>query len=77
MVVGQGAQIAVAGVLIGLVVARLAARALDSLVFGVSAIDLSTFAVVAGAMLVIAFLASYLPARRASNVDPLVSLRGE
>ena len=77
MVVGQGAQLAVAGVVVGLLVARFTAGALDKLVFGVSAIDVMTFAVVSGSMLVIGLLASYLPARRASNVDPLVSLRGE
>jgi predicted lysophospholipase L1 biosynthesis ABC-type transport system permease subunit len=77
MVVGQGAQVLVVGVAIGLAVAAASTRALRSLLFGVGALDPATFAVVAGAMVLVGLLAVYLPARRASRVDPMESLRGE
>lgn len=77
MVVGQSFQVVGAGVAVGTLVALVATPSLGPLLFGVVPVDLSTFAAVAAAMAVVAFLASYLPARRASNVDPLVSLRGE
>jgi ABC-type antimicrobial peptide transport system permease subunit len=75
MVVGQGAQVVIAGVAAGLVVARLATPALGRLLFAVRPVDAATFAAVSGSMLLIGVLASYLPARRASNVDPIRSLR--
>jgi putative ABC transport system permease protein len=77
MVVIEGAQVVLAGLAIGLVAARFAAPALDTLVFGIDAIDWTTFLAVAGTLFAIGLLASYIPARRASSVDPLVSLRGE
>ena len=75
MVVGQGVQVVLAGVVVGLIAARFSARALDKLVYGISPVDWATFAAVAGTMVAIGVLASYLPARRASSVDPIVSLR--
>ena len=54
-----------------------ATRALGSLLFGVAAIDAATFVGMSGSMIAIGLLASYLPARRASKVDPIVSLRGD
>jgi ABC-type antimicrobial peptide transport system permease subunit len=77
MVVGQGAQVLVVGVVLGLLAAAASTRALRSLLFGVEALDGATFAGVAGAMVVVGLLAAYLPARRASRVDPMESLRGE
>jgi predicted permease len=77
MVVKQGVRVVAAGVAIGLVAAVASTRALGSLLFGVQAVDLSTFAAMSGSMVVVGLLASYLPARRASNVDPIESLRGE
>ena len=77
MVVVQGSRVALIGVAIGIAVAIAATRVLDTLLFGVAAIDVPTFAVMAGLMLAIAMLASYLPARRASTVDPLQSLTVE
>ncbi len=52
-------------------------RALSSLLFGVGAVHLPTFVAVALIVSVVAFAASYLPARRASNVDPMLALRSE
>jgi putative ABC transport system permease protein len=63
------------GVALGLVGGFLASRLLGSLLFGVTATDLPTFAVAAVVILGVAGLASWLPARRASRVDPVVALR--
>jgi predicted permease len=75
MVVTQGALVVVAGVIIGVLVAIAATRALGSLLFEVQAIDAATFAGMSLTMLLVGLLASYVPARRASNVDPIRSLR--
>lgn len=75
MVVAQGARLVLVGVAIGLAVALASTRVLTSLLFGVAAVDLGTFAAMALAMLLVGLTASYLPARRASNVDPIESLR--
>ncbi len=75
MVVSQGARVVLAGIVIGLVVAFAATRALSSLLFGVQAIDLTTFAGMSLMMIAVGLLASYLPARRASSVDPNEALR--
>ena len=77
MVVMQGARVTLAGVGIGLAAAFGFTRVLESLLFGVGTLDVLTFAATAGVMLVVALLASYIPARRASSVDPMQSLRSE
>ncbi|MGH7523187.1 MAG: ABC transporter permease, partial [Gemmatimonadales bacterium] len=77
MVVWEGMRVVAIGVITGIVVAAAASRALSSLLFGVGAADIVTFAGMSAALLVIGMLASYLPARRASKVDPIESLRGE
>ena len=77
MVVAQGARVVGAGVVIGIAVALASTRALASLLFGVKAVDMATFAGMSASMVVVGLLASYLPARRASNVDPIESLRGD
>jgi len=76
-VVGQGAALAIAGLLIGVSGAIFAARALTSQLFGVSPLDPLTFASVGGLLLLVALAASYIPARRATKVDPLTALRQE
>ena len=63
------------GMALGLVGGLIASRVLGSLLFGVAAADLPTFAVACVAILVVALLASWLPALRASRVDPVVALR--
>jgi ABC-type antimicrobial peptide transport system permease subunit len=77
LVVRQALGLAGIGVVLGLAVALGLLRIVSSLLYGVSATDLGTF--VGGALLLTAFalLASYLPARRASRVDPTVALRTE
>jgi ABC-type antimicrobial peptide transport system permease subunit len=77
MVVAQGAKVVGAGILVGLVIAVMSTRALGAMLFGVEALDVPTFAGMAVMMVLIGLAASYLPARRASNVDPIESLRGE
>jgi predicted permease len=77
MVVRQGARVVGAGVVIGIAVAVASTRALGSLLYGVQAVDAATFAGMSASMVVVGLLASYLPARRASNVDPIESLRGD
>ena len=77
MVLRQGAVAIVAGLCIGVAGALLLVRAMASLLFGVRPYDPLTFAAVAIALGGIALLASYIPARRAAKVDPLVALRYE
>ena len=75
MVLLDGGRLAVAGVAIGTVLALAAARVLRGLLFHVSASDPATFVAVGAALIAVATLAAYIPARRATHVDPMVALR--
>jgi predicted permease len=77
LVLGQGMRLAAAGAAIGLVVSLIAGRLLRNQLFHVSPFDPLTFALVAAVMIGAALLASYIPARRATRVDPMVALRYE
>jgi cell division protein FtsX len=77
MVVSEGAKTALAGVAVGIAAALLLTELMRSLLFGVSAQDPLTFASVAALLTFVALLASYIPARRAMLVDPVVALRYE
>jgi len=77
MVVVQGARVVAVGVLIGVAVALAFTRTLGSLLFGVKAVDALTFVGMSASMVAIGLLASYVPARRASKVDPIEALRGD
>jgi predicted permease len=76
-VLGHGIRMAAAGVGVGLVVALGGARLLRSLLYGVKPTDAITFIAVSLVLTVVALLASYLPARRATRIDPMVALRYE
>jgi putative ABC transport system permease protein len=77
MVVGQGAFLAAVGIGIGLAGALVLSRFLSSLLSGVQSTGPAVYAVVSLTLLAVALLASYIPARRASKVDPMVALRYE
>lgn len=75
LVVRHGTRLALAGLGLGLVGALVASRVLGSMLFGISAGDVTTFIIAMATLLVVALFASYLPARRAARVDPMVALR--
>jgi len=77
LVVGEGARLVIAGVLIGVTASLALGGLLSSLLFGVHAGDPATLAVVAVLLAAVALVASYIPAWRASQVDPMIALRHE
>jgi putative ABC transport system permease protein len=77
MVLRQGLELTVAGSIIGLLGAAALTRVMASLLFGVSTTDVLTFSAVPLILIATAMLASYVPARRATRVDPVVALRDE
>jgi putative ABC transport system permease protein len=76
MVVRQGFMLAIAGIGFGLIAALLLTRLMSSMLYQVGTLDLTTFVVAPLVFLSIALLASYLPARGATRVDPVEALRG-
>jgi ABC-type lipoprotein release transport system permease subunit len=77
MVLSQGMKLAGSGIALGLVGSAMVTRFIDSLLFGVSEVDPLTFAVIPVMLAGVALLACWLPALRASRVDPMVALRHE
>jgi predicted permease len=77
MVVAQGGRVVAGGVAVGIVAAYWTTKLLGNLLFGVAPLDVVTFLAMSGSMVLVGLVASYLPARRASNVDPIESLRSE
>ena len=76
-IVSQGAKVVLAGIVIGIGAGLMSTRLLATLLFGVKAVDPLIFAVMSGTMIAMGVLASYMPARRASSVDPIVALRSD
>jgi predicted permease len=77
MFVRQGLSLTAAGIVLGIGVAVVLTRIMSAFLFGVGPLDPITYAVVSGTLAAVALLATYLPARRASRVDPLVALRAD
>jgi ABC-type antimicrobial peptide transport system permease subunit len=77
LVLRNGMSLALIGAVIGLAGAFAITRVMSSLLFGVTATDATTFTAVAVLLIVVAFVACLIPARRAAKVDPLVALRNE
>jgi putative ABC transport system permease protein len=76
-VVGEALALAAVGVVVGTIAGLAASRAMSSVLYGVRSNDLVTFASVSALVAMVALLASYIPARRAAMVDPMVALRYE
>jgi putative ABC transport system permease protein len=77
LVVGQGSRLIALGLLVGVVLAFGLARLLSSFLYGVGASDPVTYVALVFVLAAVALLACYLPARHASRIDPLISLRYE
>ena len=77
MTLGWGSSLVVMGTALGLAAAIALARLLASLLYGVHAGDIETFTVATITLAVAAFLAAFIPAQRATKVDPMVALRYE
>jgi len=77
LTIGQGLRLVVTGVIIGLAAAFVLSRVMSSLLFGISPTDPLTFITISLVLVSVAILASYIPALRASRVDPMFALRYE
>jgi putative ABC transport system permease protein len=77
LVLGKGIGLTAAGLCIGLVMAFALARLMSALVYGIGLGDPPTFLSATGVLLLVAFLASYFPARRAMSLNPVDVLRSE
>jgi putative ABC transport system permease protein len=77
MILGHGMKLTLIGVLIGLVLAFIATRLMETMLFGVAPTDLTTFSIISVLLISVAALACYLPGRRATKVEPTISLRYE
>jgi ABC-type antimicrobial peptide transport system permease subunit len=77
LVLGHGLKLTIIGAALGLFGAFLATRAITSVLYGVSATDPLTFGLVSVLLIGVALVASYVPARHATKVEPLIALRNE
>ena len=77
MVLNKGLKLTLIGIVLGVAGAFGLTRLMSNLLFGVSATDPLTFAGVTALLVIVALVASYLPARRATKIDPLTALRHE
>lgn len=77
LILGQGGLLAGAGICIGLIMAAVLAPMIASLLYGIRALDVTVFLAVPLILFVVSLVASYIPARRATEISPIVALRGE
>jgi len=77
LAVGYGLRLVVAGVVVGLIAAFALTRVMSTLLFGITATDPVTFGLISLLLIVVAAIASYIPAGRATKVDPIIALRYE
>lgn len=77
LVLGQAVKLVSIGISLGLVGAMVLAKSIASLLYGITPFDTATFASMSLLLALVAFAASYIPARRAASVDPMVALRYE
>jgi len=77
LVLREGATLAIIGVVVGIVLSFAATHVIQSWLFGIEPTDIVTFAATAGALIAISITASFVPARRAARVDPLLAIRAE
>ena len=77
IVLGQSAKLTIAGIVLGLIAAAASVRYLSGMLFGVEPLDPTTFIVVIATFAIVTMLAAYVPARRATTVDPVIALRSE
>ena len=77
LAVGYGMKLVIVGVVIGLIAALMLTRVMATLLFGVTATDPTTFTLISLLLIAVAALASYIPARRATKVNPIIALRYE
>ena len=77
LVLREGVRLALAGLVAGLGLALVGARALRSQLYGIGSSDPATYLGLSAVLLLVAVLATYLPARRATRVDPAITLRAE
>ena len=77
LAVGYGMKLVIAGLVIGLIAAFALTRVMSTLLFGVTATDPTTFTLISLLLIAVAAIASYVPARRATRVNPIIALRYE
>jgi putative ABC transport system permease protein len=75
LAVGYGLKLVLVGIVIGLIAAFLLTRVMSTLLFGITPTDPMTFTLISAILILVALIASYIPARRATKVDPVIALR--